>query len=36
MNYKRLFIPNTLIFVTVVIKNRKQILIDNIENLKLE
>ena len=34
MNYKRLFIPNSLIFITVVTKNRKQILIDNIEYLK--
>ena len=35
MNYKRLFVPNSLIFITVVTKNRKQILIDNIEYLKM-
>ena len=35
MNYKRLFIPNSLIFTTVVTKNRKQILIENIEYLKM-
>ena len=34
MNYKRIFIPNSLIFITVLTKNRKQILIDNIEYLK--
>lgn len=34
MNYKRLFIPNSLIFVTVVTKYRKPILIENIEYLK--
>ena len=35
MNYKRLFVPNSLIFITVVTKNRKQILVDNIEHLKM-
>lgn len=35
MNYKRLFIPNSFIFVTVVTKNRKQILVENIEYLKM-
>lgn len=34
MNYKRLFIPNSLIFITVVTKNRKQFLIENIKYLK--
>lgn len=34
MNYKRVFIPNSLIFITIVTKDRKDILIDNIEILK--
>ena len=34
MNYKRLFVPNSFIFVTVVTKNRKKILIENIQSLK--
>ena len=34
MNYKRVFIPNSLIFITVVTKDRKQILIENIDYLK--
>lgn len=34
MNYKRLYIPNSLIFVTVVTKNRKNILISNIKFLR--
>ncbi len=34
MKYKRLFIPNSLIFVTVVTKHRKPILIENIKYLK--
>ena len=34
MNYKRLFVPNSLIFITVVTKNRKKILITHIEHLR--
>jgi len=34
MNYKRLFISNSLIFITVVTKNRKPILIQNIKFLR--
>ena len=34
MNYKRLFIPDTLLFITVVTKGRKNILISNIQFLK--
>ena len=34
MNYKRLFIPDSLIFITVVTKNRKKILITHIEHLR--
>ena len=34
MNYKRLFIQNSLVFVTFVTKDRKKILIDNIDSLK--
>ena len=34
MNYKRLYIPNALIFITVVTKDRKKILITNIEALR--
>ena len=34
MNYKRLYIQNALIFITVVTKNRKPILIDNIDYLR--
>ena len=34
MNYKRLFIPNSLIFITIVTKDRKQILIENIKYLR--
>ena len=34
MNYKRLFIPNALIFITVVTKNRNNILIENIDYLR--
>lgn len=34
MNYRRLFIPNTYVFLTVVTYNRKQILIDNITILR--
>ena len=35
MNYKRLFIPNSLVFLTFVTQNRNDILIDNIALLKL-
>ena len=35
MNYKRLFIPNSMIFVTVVTKNRENFLIDNISSLRI-
>ena len=34
MNYKRLFIPNALVFLTVVTKNRQNILIENIDYLR--
>ena len=34
MNYKRLFVPNSLIFITIVTKDRKQILIENIKYLR--
>ena len=34
MNYKRLFIPNSLVFISVVTKNRNEILIENIEYLR--
>ena len=34
MNYKRLYVPNALIFVTVVTHNRNEILINNIEYLR--
>lgn len=34
MNYKRLYIPNSLVFITVVTKNRQNILIDNINHLR--
>lgn len=33
-NYKRLFIPNTDLFITIVTNNRQPILIDNIELLR--
>ena len=34
MNYKRLFVPNSMVFITVVTFNRKKILTDNIEYLR--
>jgi len=34
MNYTRLFIPNSLVFITVVTNGRKPILIENIDYLK--
>lgn len=34
MNYKRLFVPDTLLFITVVTKDRKNILISNVQFLK--
>ena len=34
MNYKRLYVPNSLIFITVVTKDRNPILIDNIDYLR--
>ena len=34
MNYKRIFVPNAYIFITIVTYNRKQILIDNIDVLR--
>jgi len=34
MNYKRLFVPNSMIFITVVTYGRKKILTDNIEYLR--
>ncbi len=34
MNYIRIFIPNSYVFITIVTYNRKQILIENIEYLR--
>lgn len=34
MNYKRLYVPNSIIFITIVTSKRRNILIDNIELLK--
>ena len=34
MDYKRLFLPNSLVFITVVTKFRQEILIDNIAYLR--
>ena len=34
MNYKRLFVPNSYVFLTVVTYNRQPILIENIEILR--
>lgn len=34
MNYKRLFLPNSYIFITIVTSKRRHILIDNVELLK--
>ena len=34
MNYKRLYVPNSIIFITVVTSKRRDILIDNIDLLK--
>ena len=34
MNYRRLFIPNSIVFITVVTFDRKEFLIPNIELLK--
>lgn len=34
MNYKRLYVPNSLIFITAVTKDRKPLLIDNINYLR--
>ena len=34
MNYRRLFIPNSYVFLTVVTNNRKKILIKNVEVLR--
>ena len=34
MNYIRLFIPNSYVFITVCAKNRRKILIENIKCLK--
>jgi REP element-mobilizing transposase RayT len=33
-NYKRLFIPNTYLFITIITNNRQNILTDNIELLR--
>lgn len=35
MNYHRLFIPNSLVFVTIVTSKRRNILIDNIKLLRI-
>lgn len=34
MNYKRLYVPNSLIFITIVTSKRRNILIDNIDLLR--
>ena len=34
MNYKRYFIPNSMVFITIVTYNRKPILLENIDLLK--
>ena len=34
MNYKRYFIPNSMVFITIVTYNRKQILLDYIDLIK--
>ena len=34
MNYQRLFVPNSLVFISVVTKYRKKILIDKIDSLR--
>ena len=34
MNYKRYFIPNSMVFITIVTYNRKQILSDYIDLIK--
>ncbi len=34
MNYRRLYIPNRIVFITVVTSKRREILINNIELLK--
>ena len=34
MNYKRLFIPHSSIFITAVTKDRREILVDNIDYLR--
>ena len=34
MNYRRLFIPNSMVFLTIVTKNRLPILVENIDFLK--
>lgn len=34
MNYRRVFIPNSYVFLTVVTSNRRKILIENIELLR--
>ena len=34
MNYRRLFIPNSIVFITVVTFDRQEILIQNIDLLR--
>jgi len=34
MNYRRLFVPNCILFITIVTSKRRKILIDNIEYLR--
>ena len=34
MNYRRIFVENSLLFLTLVTNDRKNLLIDNIEFLK--
>ena len=34
MNYTRLFVPNSIVFITIVTSKRRNILINNIELLK--
>ena len=35
MNYRRLYVPNRIVFITIVTSKRRELLIDNIELLKL-
>lgn len=35
MNYHRAYVPNTMVFLTIVTSKRRDILIENIQLLKL-